>query len=255
MNHTLEIKNLTKEFVDETGFKTKLLQNISFKIDKSSITTLLAPTGSGKTSFLKIISGLDKPTSGEIVNENQNIVFIPSAPSSFPWMTVEENIQFVLKEKSDVKKVIKLVGLEGYENHIPHNKSFGFRIRISLARALVLNPSLIILDEPFSQMDVQTKSEIYELVRKINYSEKQTILLGTTNITEAIYLSDKIILMKKNPGEIIEEINVEFGKDRTIEILDKEEFHLLRTQVEKIYKENNNLPNGGQAQKLFNLSI
>lgn len=260
MKYELEIKNLSKEFVDETGFKNKLFQNISFKIEKSSITTLLAPTGSGKTSFLKIISGLDKPTAGETVNENSNIVFIPSEPSSFPWMTVEENIHFVLKEKSDVKKIIKLVGLEGYENHIPNNKSLGFRFRISLARALVSKPSLIVLDEPFTQMDVQTKSEIYELVRKINNSEKQTILLGTTNITEAIYLSDKIVLMKKNPGEIIEEINVEFGKDRTLDILDKEEFHSLRTRIEKIYKEyhnegNQSAPNGGQAQKLFNLSI
>lgn len=255
MEYELEIKNLSKEFVDETGFKNKLFQNISFKIDKSSITTLLAPTGSGKTSFLKIISGLEKPTNGETVNENSNIIFIPSAPSSFPWMTVEENIQFVLKEKSNVKKIIKLVGLESYENHIPHNKSLGFRFRISLARSLVLNPSLIVLDEPFTQMDVQTKSEIYELIRKINNSEKQTILLGTTNITEAIYLSDKIVLMKKNPGEILEEINVEFGKERTLEILDKEEFHLLRTRIEKIYKESNIAPDGGQAQKLFNLSI
>lgn len=104
MGYELEIKNLSKEFVDETGFKNKLFQNISFKIDKSSITTLLAPTGSGKTSFLKIISGLEKPTNGETVNENSNIIFIPSAPSSFPWMTVEENIQFVLNEKSNVKK-------------------------------------------------------------------------------------------------------------------------------------------------------
>ena len=253
MNHTLEIKKLSKEFIDETGFKNKLFQNISFKIAKGSITTLLAPTGSGKTSFLKIVSGLDKPTTGETVNENSNIVFIPSAPSSFPWMTVEENIQFVLKEKSDVKKIIKLVGLEGYENHIPNNKSLGFRFRISLARALALNPSLIVLDEPFIQMDVQTKSEIYELVRNINNSEKQTILLGTTNITEAIYLSDKIILMKKSPGEILQEINVEFGKERTLEILDKEEFHSLRTRIEKIYKESHN--DGSQSQKLFNLSI
>ena len=109
-------------------------------------------------------------------------------------------------------------------------------------------------------MDVQTKSEIYELVRNIDNSEKQTILLGTTNITEAIYLSDKIILMKKSPGEILQEVNVEFGKERTLEILDKEEFNSLRTRIEKIYKEfhndgNQSKPNGRQAQKLFNLSI
>ena len=249
MNYELEIKNLSKEFVDETGYKKKLFQNISFNVDKNSITTVLAPTGTGKSSFLKIISGLQEQTSGEVINSGDGkVIFIPSEPSSFPWMTVEENIQLVLKEKKDVQKYINLVGLEGYEDHIPHNKSLGFRFRISLARALALKPSLIVLDEPFTKMDVQTKAEIYNLVRSLNASEKQTIILGTTNITEAVYLSNKIVLIKKNPAEILEEIKVELPNDRTLEILDNEEFHSLREKIEKIYKEH-------QSQKLFNLSI
>ena len=249
MNYELEIKNLTKEFIDETGFKKSLFQNISFNVEKHLVTTLLAPTGTGKTSFLKIISGLEKPTSGEVLKEeNSKIIFIPSSPSSFPWMTVKENITFSNDDKTDLNKVINLVGLEGYGDHIPNNNSFGFRFRISLARALILKPTLIVLDEPFNKMDSLTKSEIYNLVRKISVSEKQTIILGTTNITEAIYLSDKLVLMKQNPAEILEKIKIDFGKDRNIELFDNDEFHSLRTKIEKIYKER-------QSQKLFNMSI
>ena len=249
MNYELEIKNLTKEFIDETGFKKSLFQNISFNVEKHLVTTLLAPTGTGKTSFLKIISGLEKPTSGEVLKEeNSKIIFIPSSPSSFPWMTVKENITFSNDDETDLNKVINLVGLEGYGDHIPNNNSFGFRFRISLARALILKPTLIVLDEPFNKMDSLTKSEIYNLVRKISVSEKQTIILGTTNITEAIYLSDKLVLMKQNPAEILEKIKIDFGKDRNIELFDNDEFHSLRTKIEKIYKER-------QSQKLFNMSI
>lgn len=249
MNNDLEIKKLSKEFVDETGFRKNLFQNISFDVEKNSFTTVLAPTGMGKSSFLKIISGLETQSSGEIIKkEDTKIIYIPTEPSSFPWMTVKENISFALDDKRDIKKYINIVGLDGYEDHIPHNKSLGFRFRISLARALAIEPSIIVLDEPFNKMDIKTKAEIYSLVNKINCNEKQTMLLGTTNITEAIYLSDKIILMKKDPAEILEEIKIEFDKERNYELLDKDEFHLMRTRIEKIYKQH-------QSQKLFNLSI
>lgn len=249
MNYELEIKNLSKEFVDEAGYKKNLFRNISFNVETDLITTVLAPTGTGKTSFLKIVSGLEKQSSGELINKGSGrTIFIPSEPSSFPWLTVEENIGIVLNEKKEVKDLINLVGLEGYEDHIPHNKSFGFRFRISLARALALKPSVIILDEPFTKMDVETKAELYNLIRYIGVNEKQTILMGTTNITEAVYLSDKIILMKKNPAELLEELHVELPRDRNLDILNNEEFHSIREKIEKIYKEH-------QTQKLFNLSI
>lgn len=256
MNSELNIKNLSKEFVDRAGYKKKLIQNISFDVSAGNITTVLAPTGTGKSSLLKIISGLDSPTSGEVLKTgNGKIIYIPSEPSSFPWMSVQENILLALEKKEDVKKYISLVGLEGYGEHIPDNKSLGFRFRISLARALALKPAVIVLDEPFGKMDPITKGEIYNLIHKINKNEKQTILLGTTNITEAIYLSDKIVLMKKDPCEVLEEIEVNLSAERSLELLDKVEFNALREKIEKIYKEYQSASDSGHAQKLFNLSI
>jgi len=185
-----------------------------------------------------------------IKNENQKIIYIPSQPSSFPWLNVEENISLglLIKDSSKIKSIIRFVGLEGYESFHPNNKSYGFRFRIALARSLAHHPAVILLDEPFNQMDLKTKKEILLLIQEAQNTLKTTFLLATTNITEALFLSDKIYLMKKNPGEIISDLLVELPKERNELIIDSEKFIQLRSQIEKSFKKID-------SQKLFNLSI
>ena len=247
----IEVKNITKEYTDENGFKNIILKNVSLSITSEKFTSVIAPNGSGKSLLLKIISGLEQTTHGEVIkNENHKIVYIPSQPSSFPWLNVEENISLGLQEKnpSEIKSIIKIAGLEGYESFYPNNKSYGFRFRIALARSLAHNPAAILLDEPFNQMDLQTKKEIILLVREVQSTLKTTFLLATTNITEALFLSDNIYLMKKNPGEIISDILVDLPEERNEFIFDSEEFIQLRSKIEKSFKKID-------SQKLFNLSI
>ncbi len=235
----LEIINVSKEYSDEFGFKIKLLQNISFEISPDRCTGIIAPKGSGKTSLLKIISGLENPTGGQIIAHRfMNIVFIPTQPSSFPWFTVMENLKFAskLEDEEQLKDIVKIIGLDGYENHIPHNKSLGFRFRIALGRALANKADLIVLDEPFNEMDIVTKEEMYDLVRKIFTERKIPVLLGTTNITEAIFLSDKLHLMKKNPGEFIDEMDVNLPWQREIKLISDPSFNDLRVKIENIFK-------------------
>lgn len=202
----LTVENISKEYSDEVGYRINLLKNVSFTVEKGSVTSIIAPTGSGKSSLLKILAGLEEPTSGEIKQSNGiNNILIPSKPSSFPWMNVRENVKFGLTEidESKVNDIIKLVGLDGYEDHVPHNKSYGFRFRISLATSLIRNPHILILDEPFNEMDATTKGEVYLLIKSVNEKLNTTIILGTTNITEAIFLSDKVCLMKKVPVKLL----------------------------------------------------
>ena len=247
----IEIKNITKEYTDDNGFKNIILKNVSLNIQFEKITSVIAPNGSGKSLLLKIISGLEQATLGEVIkNENKKIVYIPSQPSSFPWLNVEENISLGLQrsDPSEIKSIIRFVGLEGYELFYPNNKSYGFRFRIALARSLAHHPLAILLDEPFDQMDLQTKKEILMLVREANNILKTTFLLTTTNITEALYLSDFIYLMKKSPGEIIADLPVELPKERNELIFYSEKFIQLRSQIEKSFKKID-------SQKLFNLSI
>ena len=247
----IEVKNISKEYKDVNGFKNIVLKNVSLSISSEKITSVIAPSGSGKSTLLKIISGLEHATHGEVIkNENQKIIYIPSQPSSFPWLNVEENILLGLlkKDPSKIKSVIKFVGLEGYDSFHPNNKSYGFRFRIALARSLAHHPTAILLDEPFNQMDPQTKKEILLLIRETQNTLKTTFLLATTNITEALFLSDKIYLMKKSPGENIADLMVDLPKERNESVIDSEKFIQLSSQIEKSFK---NI----DSQKLFNLSI
>ncbi len=236
----IEIKNIKKVLTRTSSINTILLDDLNFQITENLITGIIAPQGSGKTTLLKIISGLEDPTSGEI-NNSENIIFIPGEPSSFPWLNVKENILFGLDNnvaESEFHDVVKLLGLEGYENHFPNNKSTGFRFRISLARSIIRTPKLICLDEPFDKLDQLTKYEIYNLILKVNHIRRITFLLATTNITEALYLSKKIYLMKKDPGKIIGSFDINFTKERNIEIIDEAEFISMRTKIENTIKEN-----------------
>jgi len=247
----IEVKNISKEYADDNGFKNVILKDVSLNIPSEKITSVIAPNGSGKSLLLKIISGLEQATSGEVINSrDRKIVYIPSQPSSFPWLNVEENISLGLQKKdsSEIKSIIKFVGLEGYELFYPNNKSYGFRFRIALARSLAHNPAAILLDEPFHQMDLQTKKEILLLILEAQNTFKTTFLLATTNITEALFLSDNIYLMKKSPGEIISDLPVDLPKERNELIFDSEKFIQLRSQIEKSFKKID-------SQKLFNLSI
>jgi NitT/TauT family transport system ATP-binding protein len=247
----IEIKNISKEYCSDAGFKTVILKDITLKVPDKKITSIIAPFGSGKSVLLKIISGLEKQTSGDVANSfSQKIILIPSAPSSFPWLNVYENVKFGLNkyDEKQIQSVINLVGLEGYSAFHCHNRSLGFRFRISLARSLAHNPAIILLDEPFGEMNIQTKNEMLLLIRKINRTLGITFLLATSNVTEALFLSDKVYLMKKDPGEIISESDVELSSERDESTYSSESFNQLRTKISATFKQI-------ESQKLVNLSI
>jgi len=143
--------------------------------------------------------------------------FIPEKPSSFPWLDVEGNIKLVFKlldemgcnAKYKLQELIDLTGLTGYENHFPDNHSFGFRFRISLARAIAVSPDIILLDDPFKLMDNETKHEIIALIRIISSEKGIRFLITTSNITDALLLSDRIFLMSNYPASVITDISVD----------------------------------------------
>ncbi|MFA3781849.1 ATP-binding cassette domain-containing protein [Melioribacteraceae bacterium 4301-Me] len=237
----LTVKNLTKEYIDYAGYKKTIFTDISFDIDEKKVNTVIAPVGSGKSTLLRIIAGLIKFDSGEINKQKDSkIVFIPSKPSSFPWFNVEENIKLFAEDKSDkaVLNFIEKVGLEGYEKHYPHNKSIGFRYRIALARALAAGGNIILLDEPFNDISADYKYDIYNLTRQVVKELNITILLATTDITEAIFLSDKIILFKKNAKGRLTELAVNFPEKRTEDILTNETAEKIKNEVERYFKQN-----------------
>lgn len=251
MNKILEVNNVSKDYNDETGFNVHLLEDISLEVTENSITTILAPAGAGKTSLLKILSGIESLTSGQIkINSaNQRVVYIPSKPSSFPWYSVKQNISLVNRDDEKIKSIVEFVGLEGYEEHFPDNNSVGFRFRISLARALAVEPSIIILDEPFSkEIKPVTLQRLYELLLSLKSKLGITFLLGTSNLSEAILLSDEIYLMQKEPGKIIDSIQISFDNERNVELMRSEKFIDNRNKIEELLKNQ-------KEQSLSNITI
>jgi len=244
-NSILKLDSIGKYYLAEAGLKINVLEDISFEIpvsNEGTITSILAPFGSGKSTLLKIISGVIEKDGGQIFygdSQNKNVPLIPEKPSSFPWMSAKQNIEFGLslskKKKYSVDDLISLTGLSGYSDHHPNNKSYGFRFRISLARAMALNPSFILIDDSFKQMNNETKEEIHQLISDLSFSEKINFIIATTNLVEAIQLSDVIFLMSAKPGKIVHRI--ETGKKHSPELknIKSEKFATLKSKIEELF--------------------
>lgn len=245
----LTCKNISKRYTDSVGYTINLLKDVTIEIKESEFISILAPKGSGKSSLLKILADLEPQTEGVIETAISKRIFIPSLPSSFPWLNVIENISYnSTYDKAKINEIINLVGLKGYEYHFPHNKSEGFRIRISLGRAIANNPGMLIIDEPFNNLNTETRTEVYQLFRDVQLKMNIPFVLGTTNLTEAIYLSDRIILMKKNPGEVVEIVDLDIPKQREIKMIESGKFISTRNKIEEIFKNKTD-------RQLYNFSI
>lgn len=225
MNSILEVKNISKYFTRLGVAKQVIHENINFAISEgNNITSILFPVAGGKSTLLKIISGLDNDFQGEILLNNhkinQKLPLIPQQPASLPWLDVSNNIRLIdlMPGKKDklsrdkLQELIDLTGLTNYENHYPYNKSYGFRFRITLARSLAVSSPLILLDDPFKLMDMETKNEIFGLIKKIVTVKNIKFLFASSDITEVAILSDKILLFDGIPcllfGQIMNEKNI-----------------------------------------------
>lgn len=251
--HLVKISELTKEFKGRLGYSLQILENLSFEIKANEFLSILAPASAGKTTLLKTIAGLEDLTSGKIeyAFETPNsssedfLSFIPSLPSSYPWYNVKQNINSFLKysvkdseeKEKQIKNLLDLVGLRGYEEHYPDNRSLGFRFRISLARALATKPKLLIIDEPFTNMEEKTKYEIYSLIREVRQKAGLSVLFSTSNIHEAFFLSDRIILLSARPAKIIDQIMLNLPVERDFHLLEEPYFQEIKNSVENKFKE------------------
>ena len=208
--------------------------------------SILAPLGSGKTTLLKNIAGLES-CDGEvnlngkrITEPTDEIIYIPEQSSSFPWLNVKENIELpskLAKKRNkdftlNTKELIDLVGLSGYEDYLTSSLPSGFRLRIAIARAISFSPKFILLDDVLKNLDGETNSELVQLLRKLTSENSVSFLLATTNISDAILLSQKVFLMRKNPGQIIKEIVIpKLSQTDNSEIITK-----FKNEIEQSFK-------------------
>lgn len=255
MNVFLQINDVNKQFMNK-NVTSDVLSNINLDIKEGEFVSILGPSGCGKSTLLSIVAGLTKPTSGEILlNGNQitkpgkdrGMVFQQAA--LFPWMTVEENVMFPLRKemsKKEAKEVahhhLKMVQLSNYATHSPHELSGGMQQRVSIARALSMNPKVLLMDEPFGALDEQTRARLHHELEKIWIETKKTILFVTHSISESIKLSDRIIVMGTRPGVILEDIHVDIPRPRLhhpqmVAKLEDKIMRLLQSEIDKVVKE------------------
>lgn len=223
---SVEIKHVYKTY-DLKGQKLNVLEDVNVSIQAGEFVSIVGQSGCGKSTLLRQISGLELPSNGEVCLGDKKITkpslecgMIFQEARLFPWLNVEKNVRFGLpKKKQDgekdlVAENIGLVGLKGFEKALPMQLSGGMQQRCSIARALVNNPSVLLLDEPFGALDAFTKINMQKEIMRIWEVEHTTMILVTHDIDEAVYLSDRIIVMGKNPGTIRKIINVDLPRER-----------------------------------------
>jgi NitT/TauT family transport system ATP-binding protein len=227
----LEVKNLSKSYgVNEK--KVIAFKEISFSLEKREFLSIVGPSGCGKSTLLRVLMGLEEQTEGEIFyngrpirEANPKFAMVFQSPSLFPWLTVEENVEIVLEplgipheERIKIaRKYLSVVGLDGFENAYPKELSGGMRQRVGLARALAVDPEILLMDEPFSSLDSLTAEALREEVLLL-WSDPSippdSVILVTHNIDEAVLMSDRIIILSSRPGRIIEDHKVNLPRPR-----------------------------------------
>jgi len=212
----ISVQGLSKSFVKNSEL-INAVENVNFEVEDGEFVCLLGPSGCGKTTILRIIAGLEKPTTGKVLLDKKEInkagadrglVFQDFA--LFPWRTVSKNIEFPLelkkipkKDREEIsKKYIDLFGLEGFENAYPSELSGGMKQRVALARALAAKPKVLLMDEPFGSLDAQTRNNMQKELQNIWIKEKKTVLFVTHSVDEAVYLADRIILLSARPAKV-----------------------------------------------------
>jgi NitT/TauT family transport system ATP-binding protein len=228
VDHSVVLRNIVKEYGDR-GKRVRVLDGINLEI-RSEILAILGPSGCGKSTLLGIIAGIEKPSSGEIIYRTSNrdrppIGFVFQSPSLLPWLTVLENVALPLRARGvpekeaeeTARKYLSLVGLQEFENFYPDELSGGMKQRVNLARALGIEPEILLMDEPFSHLDPLTAENLRAELLDIwlsSLAPVKAIVLVTHDVVEAVYMADRIAILTPRPARVASIINIDISRPR-----------------------------------------
>jgi NitT/TauT family transport system ATP-binding protein len=244
----LEVEGLGKIFDSPQGQVTAL-KNINFKTHRREFVCVIGPSGCGKSTLIRILAGLDEQTSGDVLLDGKSVRgpgsdrgMVFQGYTLFPWLTVKKNVMFGLERsgkdrntaEEEARSWIDLVGLSKFENSYPHQLSGGMKQRVAIARALANQPRILLMDEPFGALDAQTRSRMQSYLLDIWKNIDVTILFITHDLDEAVYLADRILVLKAHPGEVQELIEVPVSHPRSSEQLLSPEFLATKARLEAL---------------------
>jgi NitT/TauT family transport system ATP-binding protein len=220
----LEYRNVTMRFADARGAPLTAVENVSLAIRDREVVSLIGPSGCGKSTLLNIGSGLAAPSEGaafvdgeRVEGPNAHVAFMLQKDLLLPWRTVLENVMFGVEiqrvppaeRRSRAQTLLDMLKLQDFAQHYPHQLSGGMRQRVALARTLAVNPTVLLLDEPFSAVDAQTRMVLQRELAQTLQRERKTALLITHDLIEAVTLSDRVLVMSRRPGRIIDELIID----------------------------------------------
>jgi NitT/TauT family transport system ATP-binding protein len=243
---SIQIQNVSQVF-RTSGAEVVALSDVSLDIKPGRFVVLVGPSGCGKSTLLMMLAGLRQQTSGTIlVNgapmgepDPNRVGVVFQEASLFPWLTAEENVEFPLalrgvargERRAKAEEMLQLVGLEGFGKRHPHELSGGMKQRVSIARGLVQDPPVLLMDEPFAALDEQTRMTMGDELLRIWAATGKTVVFVTHSLTEAVYLADEVAVMSARPGRIIDLLQVQLPRPRTYEMLSGDAFGSLRDRI------------------------
>ena len=249
---TIELEDVSKTYdANKRDGGVEAVRNVSMHVESGEFVSIVGPTGCGKSTLMEIVAGLTDPTAGEVTiagepvtGPRRDVGVVFQKDSTFPWRTVLENVEFGLQmhgvtfdeRRERSRNVIELVGLSGFEDTYPNELSGGMRQRVAIARTLVMNPAVMLMDEPFGALDEQTRIMLGDELLSIAAETEQTTLFITHSINEAIHLSDRVVVMSARPGQIKETVGVDIPRPRNTDVFGSERFNDLSERVWELLK-------------------
>jgi NitT/TauT family transport system ATP-binding protein len=250
----LEVRNLSKVYtsLEANVPSVAALNNINFTVNKGEFISIIGPSGCGKSTLLGVIGGLSDCTSGEVLIEGESVKgphpsigMVFQDESAFPWLTTLENVEFGLRmagmsrreRRTKANAMIEIVGLSEFENHYPAELSGGMKQRVAIARTLVMDPEIILMDEPFGALDEQTRVILGEELLRICERIRATILFITHSISESVMLSDRVYVMSCRPGTFKKIIDIDIPRPRSSSTLSTQRFGEITEEIWKELKE------------------
>jgi NitT/TauT family transport system ATP-binding protein len=247
----ISLTRVNKDFVSNRG-RTVALSDVNLTVGRGSFVSLCGPSGCGKSTILSLVGGLTEPTSGDVTIDGRRVVGPPQTIGTvfqdanlLPWRTVLSNIMYPIELRGGSQKeyrpqaeaLLDLVNLRRFANHYPHELSGGMRQRVAICRALIVNPDILLMDEPFSALDALTRDEMSVELHRLWSKYEKTVLFVTHSIREAVYLSDRVVVMGIAPGRIYREFSIDLGHPREAAIETLPRFNELIHEVREAIAE------------------
>ena len=247
----VSIRNVGKVYRSRKG-DVAALQDINLDIEASQFVSVLGPSGCGKSTLLRCIAGLDRPTAGEIIVRDQRVEEPPASLGMvfqrdvlLEWRTVLNNVLLPVEAQrlpvgdwvAPARALLQLMGLSGFEDRHPWELSGGMRQRVSICRALLLNPSLLLMDEPFGALDALTRDEMNLELQRVWMQHKKTVLFITHSISEAVFSADRVVVMSPHPGRILTAIDIALERPRTLAIRESAPFLQYTRHLRQVFQD------------------